>query len=126
MDPEVDLQGIKKLMQISVHRSVFVPWLPVILNPGPGEAIVRTPGTQGFNTALLVARKPTHFMLNIVIPCYILASLVCISYLLDSGSGERIGYLITIQVSRWHRFFPSKFQFVKNRFSRKGRIEMPL
>jgi hypothetical protein len=46
-----------------------------------------------------MVRKPRYFLFNVLIPIYLLALGVCFSFLIPAKSGERIGYIITIQLA---------------------------
>lgn len=57
------------------------------------------PGSQILELTMLAVRKPTHALMNIVYPAYILSVLTCMSYLIGVGQGERVGLIITTQLA---------------------------
>ena len=56
-------------------------------------------GSKNLHFGMRIVRKPDHVMNNIVIPLYILSIMVCLSFLIPPTSGERVGYIITIQLA---------------------------
>ena len=56
-------------------------------------------GSKISNFGMRIVRKPDHVMNNIVIPLYILSIMACLSFLIPPTSGERVGYIITIQLA---------------------------
>lgn len=57
------------------------------------------PGIQLVSFCAIIVRKPDHILSNIVVPLYILSIMACMSLLMPPKSGERIGYIITVQLA---------------------------
>ena len=57
------------------------------------------PGSKYYVFVMEFVRKYDHFRKNIIIPLYILSIMAIISFLIPPKSGERIGYVITIQLA---------------------------
>ena len=57
------------------------------------------PGNQDYYFFFNVSRKFGHAMANVVIPLYFLSFCACLSFLIPATCGERLGFVITIQLA---------------------------
>ena len=59
----------------------------------------KTTFSNEFEVMINIVRKPDHLTSNILVPIYILACVVCLSYLINATGGERIGLIITVELA---------------------------
>ena len=64
-----------------------------------GESVVTLPGAQKVCLFFAISRKPEHAVRTILMPTYALSLVVCLSYMLNATSGERVGLIIAVQLA---------------------------